>query len=307
MIDPQTDTLSADDVLPRCGALVLDALLANDGITGVELDPKDNSLALRYDPRRTSRDRVEAVANLLRPALQHGAAIAMPIGRARLQTVGRLDGKPHLVPTTALQRVGRISIQPDRVTMPPRASETAKPSAASVPEPEGATMDATTQADPTQEDKDNAFLLKVVQPGLVGLMDGSVSTLAPLFAAAFATHSPMKTLLVGLAAAVGAAISMGFAEALSDDGVLTGRGHPIGRGAITGGMTFVGGVGHALPFLIADIHVALIVAYLVVGVELIAIALIRTKYFGTKFILSVIQIVVGGALVFTAGALIGSA
>lgn len=302
MIDPQTDTLSADDVLPRCGALVLDALLANDGITGVELDPKDNSLALRYDPRRTSRDRVEAVANLLRPALSHGAETERPIGRARLQTVGRLDGKPHLVPTTALQRVGRISIQPDRVPMPPRASETAKPSTASLPMPEDTATETT-----TQEEKDNAFLLKVVQPGLVGLMDGSVSTLAPLFAAAFATHSPTKTLLVGLAAAVGAAISMGFAEALSDDGVLTGRGHPIGRGAITGGMTFVGGVGHALPFLIADIHVALIVAYLVVGVELIAIALIRTKYFGTKFILSVIQIVVGGALVFAAGALIGSA
>ncbi|MDQ6908776.1 MAG: hypothetical protein M3176_18285 [Chloroflexota bacterium] len=306
MIDTQTDTMPADDVLPRCGALVLDALLANDGITGVELDPKDNSLALRYDPRRTSRDRVEAVANLLRPALNHGAEIGHPIGRARLQTVGRLDGKPHLVPTTALQRVGRISIHPDRVTMPPRASESATPTAAP-PTLEDAAKDTTAQADPTQEDKDNAFLLKVVQPGLVGLMDGSVSTLAPLFAAAFATHSPTKTLLVGLAAAVGAAISMGFAEALSDDGVLTGRGHPIGRGAITGGMTFVGGVGHALPFLIADIHVALIVAYLVVGVELIAIALIRTKYFGTKFILSVIQIVVGGGLVFAAGALIGSA
>lgn len=302
MIDPQPDLTSTDDVLPRCGALVLDALLANDGITGVELDPTDNSLALRYDPRRTSRDRVEAVANLLRPAL-HRPETEHAANRARLQSVGRLGGKPYLVPTTALQRVGRISIQPDRVTMPLPAPAT-PPSAAAPPAPKGA---ATEAADMTQEDKDNAFLLKVVQPGLVGLMDGSVSTLAPLFAAAFATNNPTKALVVGLAAAVGAAISMGFAEAMSDDGVLTGRGHPIARGAITGGMTFVGGVGHALPFLIADIHVALIVAYLVVGIELIAIALIRTKYFGTRFILSVIQIVVGGALVFIAGALIGSA
>lgn len=298
MIDSRLETTTTDDVLPRCGALVLDALLANDGITGIEME-KDNTLALRYDPRRTSRDRVEAVANLLRPALQHRAAEPHS-RRANTQTVGRLDGKPYLMPATALQRVGRISIQPDQVTMPTHA---AKPST-TPPTPESAAAET---ADTTQEDRDNAFLLKVVQPGLVGLMDGSVSTLAPLFAAAFATHSPMKTLLVGLAAAVGAAISMGFAEALSDDGVLTGRGHPVIRGAITGGMTFVGGVGHALPFLISNIHVALIIAYLVVGIELIAIALIRTKYFGTKFILSAIQIVVGGALVFAAGALIGSA
>lgn len=302
MVNSHAETTSADDVLPRCGALVLDALLANDGITGVELDPKDNSLALRYDPRRTSRDRVEAVANLLRPAL-HRPEMEHQVSTPPLQTVGRLGGKPYLLPTTALQRVGRISIQPDRV-MVPQSVPAERPSAASPPAPEGAATDTTGT---TQEDKDNAFLLKVVQPGLVGLMDGSVSTLAPLFAAAFATHNHTQTLLVGLAAAVGAAISMGFAEALSDDGVLTGRGHPIARGAITGGMTFVGGVGHALPFIIADIHVALIIAYLVVGIELIVIALIRTKYFGARFILSVIQVVVGGALVFAAGALIGNA
>src|SRR3954468_18012772 len=108
-----------DDVIPRCGALVLDALLANDGITGVELDPKDNSLALRYDPRRTNRDRVEAVANLLRPALEYGAV--QPVARSGVgdRVAGRLDGKPYLVPATALQRVGRISIQPDRVIIPP--------------------------------------------------------------------------------------------------------------------------------------------------------------------------------------------
>ncbi len=159
----------------------------------------------------------------------------------------------------------------------------------------------------TQDERDQSFLLKVVQPGLVGLMDGSVSTLAPLFATAFATRNHTTAFLVGLASAVGAAISMGFAEALSDDGELTGRGHPVARGAITGGMTFVGGAGHALPFLAPNFHLALTLAYIVVGIELIAIAVIRTKYFKARFILSVLQVIVGGALVFTAGVLIGSA
>ncbi len=293
-----------DDVLPRCGALVLDALLANDGITGVELDPKDNTLALRYDPRRTNRDRVEAVANLLRPALEYGPAHTRNMAEDRV--LGRLDGKPYLVPATTLQRVGRISIRPDRVIVPPAvvAATTAELQAASLA-PGGLAREVASEEADTAAN--NAFLLKVVQPGLVGLMDGSVSTLAPLFATAFATGNHFTTFLVGLAAAVGAAISMGFAEALSDDGVLTGRGHPVMRGAITGGMTLVGGVGHALPFLIADIRVALTVAYIVVAVELFTIAFIRTKFFGAKFILSAIQVIVGGALVFAAGVLIGSA
>src|SRR4051794_18317264 len=158
MIDTAPETPPADDVLPRCGALVLDALLANDGITGVELDTKDNSLSLRYDPRRTSRDRVEAVANLLRPAL-HRPEGDQPTGKPHFQTVGRLDGKPYLVPATALQRVGRISIQPDRVTMPPQAAPSGGPP---LPAPESIPM----TAEQTKEDKDNAFLLKVVQPGL---------------------------------------------------------------------------------------------------------------------------------------------
>jgi VIT1/CCC1 family predicted Fe2+/Mn2+ transporter len=159
----------------------------------------------------------------------------------------------------------------------------------------------------TQQERDQSFLLKVVQPGLVGLMDGSVSTLAPLFATAFATRSPHTAFLVGLASAVGAGISMGFAEALSDDGELTGRGHPVARGTITGGMTFVGGAGHTLPFLAPNLHLALILAYIVVGIELIAIAVIRTRYFKARFVLSALQVIVGGALVFTAGVLIGSA
>src|SRR5947209_3333198 len=114
-------------------------------------------------------------------------------------------------------------------------------------------------------------------------MDGSVSTLAPLFATAFATQKPHTAFLVGLAAAVGAAISMGFSEGLSDDGKLTGRGNPLIRGAITGAMTFVGGVGHTLPFLSSSFHVALILAYFVVGIELIAIAFVRNRYFAMNF------------------------
>jgi erythrin-vacuolar iron transport family protein len=151
------------------------------------------------------------------------------------------------------------------------------------------------------------FVLKVVQPSLVGLMDGSVSTLAPLFATAFATGDPRIAFLVGLAAAVGAAISMGFSEGLSDDGSLTGRGDPFLRGAITGAATFVGGILHTLPFLLPEVRVALYVAFGVVGFELLAISLIRYRYFRMSFLVSALQVVLGGTLVFAAGILIGSA
>lgn len=150
------------------------------------------------------------------------------------------------------------------------------------------------------EERSRRFLLRVVQPGLAGLMDGSVSTLAPIFATAFVTKNPFAAFLVGMAAATGAGISMAFSEALSDDGVLTGRGHPVVRGAITGGMTFIGGALHTLPFLITDINLALWVAYLVVGIELIVIAAIRHRFFGTSWWLSMAQVVGGGALVFAA-------
>ena len=151
------------------------------------------------------------------------------------------------------------------------------------------------------------FVLRVVQPALIGLMDGSVSTLAPLFATAFATRDPEVTFLVGLAAAVGAGISMGFSEGLSDDGSLTGRGSPVLRGAITGLATFVGGILHTLPFLIPHVHLALYVAFGVVGVELLTISFIRYRYFDMRFLMSVLQVVLGGALVFASGILIGSA
>jgi rubrerythrin len=150
------------------------------------------------------------------------------------------------------------------------------------------------------------FVLQVVQPGLAGLMDGSVSTLAPLFAAAFATKESWPTFVVGLAAALGAGISMGFAEALSDDGSLTGRGRPVARGLVCGAMTAVGGLGHTLPYLISNIHVATWLAVAVVAVELVAIAWVRHRYMDSPWGRSLVQVVVGGLLVFGAGVLIGS-
>jgi rubrerythrin len=150
------------------------------------------------------------------------------------------------------------------------------------------------------------FVLQIVQPGLVGLMDGSVSTLAPLFAAAFATHDSFQAFVVGIAAAVGAGISMGFAEALSDDGSLTGRGHPLIRGLVCGLMTTAGGLGHTLPYLIPDFRVATGIAVVVVCIELVAISYIRYRYMDTPFLRAAFQIVVGGFLVFLAGILFGS-
>lgn len=155
-------------------------------------------------------------------------------------------------------------------------------------------------------EENKPFVLQYIQPGLLGLMDGSVSTLAPLFAAAFATHSTHVALLIGLSASVGAAISMGFAEALSDTGVHTGRGHPIRRGFLTGFMTLVGGVLHALPFMITDFASALYLAYGVVGLELLVISYIRYHYFKMNFFLSMIQVIFGGVLVMLAGIFIGS-
>ncbi len=152
-----------------------------------------------------------------------------------------------------------------------------------------------------------SFLLRVVQPGLSGLMNGSVSTLAPIFATAFATHRPFTAFLVGLAPATGAGISMAFSEALSDDGELTGRGNPVMRGAITGGMTFLGGSLHTLPFLVPELRLALVVAYIVVAVELVLIAGIRHRFFGTSWLLSILQVVGGGALVFVAALIFGNA
>jgi len=150
------------------------------------------------------------------------------------------------------------------------------------------------------------FVLQIVQPGLAGLMDGSVSTLAPLFAAAFATRSSWDAFLVGLAASVGAGISMGFAEALSDDGSLTGRGHPWIRGLVCGLMTTAGGLGHTLPFLIPNFRAAISAAVVVVAVELGIISYIRHRYMDTPFLSAAFQVVVGGVLVFLAGILIGS-
>lgn len=158
-----------------------------------------------------------------------------------------------------------------------------------------------------EEEERRRFVLQFVQPGLAGLMDGSVSTLAPLFAAAFATGDSWAAFLVGMAAAIGAGISMGFAEALSDDGSLTGRGHPWLRGVVCGAMTTLGGIGHTLPYLIPDFRVATALAAAVVMVELWAIAWIRARYMDTPFLQAAYQVVLGGVLVFVSGIVIGSA
>jgi len=162
-----------------------------------------------------------------------------------------------------------------------------------------------------RRDEDEAnrrlFVLQIVQPGLAGLMDGSVSTLAPVFAAAFATHNPWDAFVVGLAASIGAGISMGFAEALSDDGSLTGRGHPWVRGFICGLMTALGGIGHTLPFLIPDFRAAMTAAMLVVVIELGIISWVRHRYMETPALSAALQVGLGGILVFVTGVLIGSA
>jgi rubrerythrin len=159
--------------------------------------------------------------------------------------------------------------------------------------------------DKEDDSEKRRFVLQIVQPGLAGLMDGSVSTLAPVFAAAFATSRSWDAFLVGMAASLGAGISMGFAEALSDDGVLSGRGRPFARGSICGLMTTCGGIGHTLPFLIANFRIAMAIAVVVVAIELGVIAWIRHRYMDTPVLAATFQVVVGGVLVFITGILIG--
>jgi VIT1/CCC1 family predicted Fe2+/Mn2+ transporter len=151
------------------------------------------------------------------------------------------------------------------------------------------------------------FLLQRVQPAMVGLIDGSLSTLAPIFGIAFYTHRPHTAFIAGLATSIGAAISMAFSEGLSDTGELTGRGNPATRGAITGLGTFIGGILHTLPFLITNYHGAIVVAAVVVAFELVALAVIRWKFFQTGFLKSLFAISVGGAVIAVVGSVIGSA
>jgi rubrerythrin len=166
---------------------------------------------------------------------------------------------------------------------------------------------ATPEGSVEEETARRKFVLEVVQPGLVGLMDGSVSTLAPLFATAFSTHNTWDTFLVGMAASIGAGISMGLAEGLSDDGQLSGRGSPWIRGLASGIMTAVGGLGHSLPYLIPAFWTATSVSFVIVIIELAVISWIRWRYMDTPVIRAVLQIALGGALVFATGILIGSA
>ena len=160
-------------------------------------------------------------------------------------------------------------------------------------------------ADEEKATRNRLFVLQVIQPGLAGLMDGSVSTLAPLFAAAFATGNSRETFAVGLAASLGAGISMGFAEALSDDGSLTGRGRPLTRGLVCGLMTALGGLGHTMPYLIKNVNTATVVAGVVVAIELGVISWVRNRFMDTPLLSAIFQVVVGGVLVFLTGILIG--
>ncbi len=159
---------------------------------------------------------------------------------------------------------------------------------------------------PRRKIDERAFLLRYVQPGLVGLIDGTLSTLAPIFAAALLSGSH-AALFVGLATAVGAGISMGFSEALSDDGTQTGRGSALARGVVTGIMTAVGGVFHSLPFVISEVHTALVVAGIVVAIELITISLIRKRFLSVSLRTSLLQVALGGVLIVAAGVALGSA
>jgi erythrin-vacuolar iron transport family protein len=153
---------------------------------------------------------------------------------------------------------------------------------------------------------ERSFILSVVQPGLAGLMDGSVSSLAPLFAAAFASRDSKMAFIVGLATAVGAGISMAFSEALSDDGKISGRGNPWLRGPICGAMTFLGAIGHTLPFLIPNFDLAMVIAVVIVVIELLVIAWVRHRYMDTPLLSACFQVIVGGVIVFVAGIIIGS-
>ncbi len=172
--------------------------------------------------------------------------------------------------------------------------------------PSGSTNAAANAEVHLPHEGERSFILSVVQPGLAGLMDGSVSSLAPLFAAAFATRDSRLAFLVGLATAVGAGISMAFSEALSDDGKISGRGNPWIRGPVCGLMTFLGAIGHTLPLLISDFDVAMMIAAVIVVIELLAIAWVRHRYMDTPLLQACFQVIVGGVIVFAAGILIGS-
>jgi erythrin-vacuolar iron transport family protein len=168
-------------------------------------------------------------------------------------------------------------------------------------------VDGSVVGDPRFTEEEHAFLLSRVQPALIGLIDGSLSTLAPIFAVALSTQDPHIAFFAGLATAIGAAVSMGFSEALSDTGELTGRGTPWARGAITGGGTFIGGVFHTLPFLIDNYHAAIVVGIITVAVELVALAVIRARFFRTGFLRSFATVTLGGVIIVAVSAALGSA
>jgi rubrerythrin len=225
-----------------------------------------------------------------------------PVGpRAVRKSIESMEGETRRFYALALQKVSDAST---RQLLGDLAEAEAKHTAAAGSfEKKEITPEVKRQEDEAYR---RTIVLQFIQPGLAGLMDGSVSTLAPLFAAAFATHKSWDAFLVGLAASIGAGISMAFAEALSDDGSLTGRGRPVVRGAVTGVMTTAGGIGHTLPFLISNFHLATSIAAFVVAVELAVISWVRQHYMETPWLRASLQVMLGGALVFAAGILIGN-
>lgn len=226
-----------------------------------------------------------------------------PLGLETIRAqAGMMEAETRRFYLRAAQRSSDVAIR--QLLGDLAAEERKHESRAEALEAEHITPDAWKKEDAAER---HLFVLQIVQPGLAGLMDGSVSTLAPLFAAAFATYNTWETFLVGLAASVGAGISMGFAEALSDNGSLTGRGSPWLRGTVCGLMTTIGGLGHTLPYLISNFTVATTVAGVVVLAELAAISWIRNKYMDTPLLSAAFQVMVGGLLVFLTGIVIGSA
>ncbi len=253
------------------------------------------------------RSRFGDVIPLIRREHVAGYYARQPVWLTQNLGLDRIRGEAHAMERAARDFYERATARASDAATRKLLGDLAAAEAGHERKADALTADALPEDARASEDEtaNRQFILTWVQPGLAGLMDGSVSTLAPIFATAFATQDTWTTFLVGLAASVGAGISMGFTEAAHDDGVLSGRGSPLKRGLASGVMTTVGGLGHALPYLIPDFWTATITAMVVVFVELWAIAWIQNRYMQTPFLRAAFQVVLGGALVFAAGVFIG--
>jgi hypothetical protein len=247
-------------------------------------------------PLQTRRGVVRRALELLEARHVHGAS-AVQLGPVEVE------------PLAVVVSLGAELVEPDALAVWHACNDTRRPRAS--PASEGTAIDATVPTESSEEarftEEEHAFLLSRVQPALIGLIDGSLSTLAPIFAVALSTEDPHIAFFAGLATAIGAAVSMAFSEGLSDTGEFTGRGSPLQRGAITGMGTFIGGVFHTLPFLINNYHVAIVVGLITVGIELVGLAVIRARFFRTGFLRSFATVTLGGAIIVAVSAALGSA